>query len=84
MKKLIIPAALAVLLVGCSHHDALKDAPASVNNDTANVITMPDHFPNIAWKCIGLNGVYVNTRDAGVNMVVVEGDTNCGGKVVGG
>lgn len=68
----------AIVLASCSHHPALKDAPAkSTDVSGAAIVNMPDQFPNVAWKCAGVNGIYVNTRVAGVNLVVVINDPNC-------
>jgi hypothetical protein len=78
MRRLVLASAGVVLLVGCSHHPALKDAPVkSISDGGATVVNMPDQFPNVAWKCAGVNGVYVNTRTAGVNMVIITNDPNC-------
>jgi hypothetical protein len=57
----------------------LGDAPVGRRDDSpAEVINMPNRFPNIATKCDGHgHRIYVNTRTAG-NITVI-GDPTCPG-----
>lgn len=75
----LIVLTIGLLIVsGCSHHPALKDAPITGTDlSGAHIVNMPDEFPNVAWKCAGVNGLYVNTRSAGVNFIVITNDPNC-------
>lgn len=75
MKRALILS--TILVAGCGA-SATSDAPTkSTDMSGADIVNMPDEFPNIAFKCLGANGIYVNTRTGGVNMIVVENDTNC-------
>ncbi len=60
----------------------IRDAPvepaADQNNLPAHVITFPDTFANVLFKCDGKNGLYVTSRDAA--PVVVANDPNCAPK----
>jgi len=52
------------------------DAPVGKSNDSAAyVINMPDTFMNLAWRCVGENGIYTHTREAA--PVIVPADPNC-------
>lgn len=64
------------------------DSPVGVVDDSpAEVVNMPDRFANVAFKCLGPNGIYSTTSDAPV--VVIANDDNCarphqgGGMAVG-
>lgn len=74
-------ALLALALTGCDKQtEPFKDAPrASMNNDPAAVITMPDGFNNIASKCDGPNRVYtIYHADSTYGAVaVVANDPRC-------
>ena len=39
------------------------------------VVNFPDRFHNVAWKCVGANGIYTHTREA--PPIVIAGDPNC-------
>ena len=77
MKKLLIPAALVALAAcGASDSRGIGDAGVKSYDDTkAVVVNMPDQFSNVAFKCLGPNGIYVTTRQAA--PVVVKDDPNC-------
>ncbi len=73
-----------IALAGCSQGGygethGIKDAPVEPadkqNNGPAHIITMPDGFQNIAFKCDGKNGIYTHTRVAA--PVIVANDPNC-------
>jgi hypothetical protein len=82
MKKLTTITALAAVLAisACSPDGAVNDSPVGeVDELPSNVISNPDLFANVAVKCYGVNGVYVTTRDNGVNFVLAVNDPECGG-----
>lgn len=71
---------LLFLFVACDSYNTERgrgDAPVgTVVDDPVSVRQMPDAFGNIAYTCIGVDGIYVNTREAA--PVVVPNDPNCG------
>lgn len=75
-------AAAALLLTGCGDKwsEPFQDAPRKgVNNGPATIITMPDGFNNVSFKCNGRTGVYVIYHgDAKYGAVsAVASDPNC-------
>lgn len=80
-KKLLIVAAMAVALVGCSQGEygrthGIRDAPVGNQDDTAAfIINFPDQFENVAFKCHGVDGIYTTTRQA--PPVVIVNDPAC-------
>jgi hypothetical protein len=66
-------AATCVLLTGCSGHGS---APiGKVDDSPATVVNFPSGYPNVAFKCLGPNGIYSGERRGGVS--VVANDANC-------
>jgi hypothetical protein len=43
------------------------------------IINMPDHFPNVAFKCRGSKGIYVtnNTSSGSGSPAVIPNDPEC-------
>jgi hypothetical protein len=90
VKKLTtIVAALAVTaaLSGCGVNEYKEDrgrgdAPVSTenNDDPANIVSMPNNFANVAYKCVGPDMVYVTSRpsdSAGHGIFVVPNHPDC-------
>lgn len=89
MKRRITIAAVTALLVlaGTAGCDAFKeaqgnaDAPiARTERDGWTVMASPDHFPNIAFRCFGPNGLYnpkTSESDGSRQLVVVANDPKC-------
>lgn len=80
MKRLVLIGLAALALAGCgqSWNDkhGLGDAPVGNANDgPAYIVNMPDTFMNVAFKCLGPNGVYAHTREAA--PVIIKDDANC-------
>lgn len=81
MKVRIALAALAAVATtgACSSFNDSRgrgDAPVSKYDDSpARVINMPDKFANVAFKCMGVNGIYSTTRAAA--PVVIANDPEC-------
>lgn len=74
-------AAITVLAACDDDRGARKDLPNSqqeFDEDTANVILMPDRFPGMVWRCFGDDDTtgYYTTTDRGV--WIVYNDPNCG------
>jgi hypothetical protein len=67
---------LTTIAVGCSDTTPTGDAGTkSVDDSPAHVVNMPNGFMNIAFKCMGVNGIYAHTRTAA--PVVVPNDPEC-------
>lgn len=45
-------------------------------NSPADIINFSDKYPNVEFKCNGVDGIYVNTRKDGF-MVVIPNDPQC-------
>ena len=82
MRTRLTIAAAGVFLVGaagCQSYNERRgkgDAPVGATDDTpAKVVNFPNGFMNVAFKCIGPNGVYAHTREAA--PAVVPDDPNC-------
>lgn len=84
IRRLAIPLMVAVLLGGCEardDNDGAGDAPIkAVDDGPWIVVNGVDRYPNIAWKCVGSNGVYT-ARNADATHArmfqVVPNDPNC-------
>lgn len=74
-------AAIATLgLAACSRDEQLDDAPVGQIDDTPSfIMTNVDQFPNIAFRCYGVNGIYTTTREAAGAITIVANDPQCGG-----
>ena len=62
--------------------ERFKDAPrGEVNNDPADIVTMPDGFSNVSAKCDGPNRVYVvfKSNSAYGSVAVAPNDARCRG-----
>ena len=46
------------------------------NHPVPRVIEFSDKYPNIEFKCNGVNGIYTNTRSLGY-FVVIANDPEC-------
>ena len=60
--------------------ERFKDAPrGQVNNDPADIVTMPDGFSNVSSKCDGPNRVYVvfKSNSAYGAVAVAPNDPRC-------
>ena len=83
--------ALAGCNVGADHHKGMGDAGVQQSrvatiapnqgsvgqqNDPANVINFSDKYPDVEFKCNGLDGIYTDTRSSGF-FVVVPSDPQC-------
>lgn len=67
-----------IALVGCADTSPVGDAPTGeVDDSPAYIVNMPDTFMNVAFKCMGHNGIYAHTRQA--SPVIVANDPECGG-----
>jgi hypothetical protein len=75
-----------VLLAGCGvipnkswdRSHGLGDGPVGTIDGThAYIVEFPNGFMNLAFKCHGTDGLYVNTKSA--TPVVVPNDANCQG-----
>jgi hypothetical protein len=80
LKILVIAFAVAATaLTGCSSYNDSRgkgDAPIGKYDDAPVFVrNQPDGFQNVAFSCIGLNGVYTTTREAA--PVVIADDPNC-------
>jgi len=85
MRRAIIPiAGLLLLAAGCSqgsygNSHGIRDAPVesagNQNNGPAHIITFPNGFENVAFKCDGVVGIYTTTRQAA--PVVIPNDPHC-------
>jgi len=72
---------VTLALTGCSKHNDERgkgDAPVANkrgDDSPATVVNFPDGFMNVAFKCLGPNGIYAHTRAA--SPVVIKDDPNC-------
>jgi hypothetical protein len=69
----------AIAVAGCSKFNddrGIGDAPADQQPDRpVKVWAGPDRFMNVGAYCIGVNGIYIHTREAA--PVVIPNDPNC-------
>lgn len=83
---MLLTVATAAVITGCSASEGggAGDAPiARTENQGWVVLNNVDHYPNIAFRCFGPNGIYApRTPDNGSGrpVVVVTNDPNCGSK----
>lgn len=74
-----LAATALVVLASCGEYNDKRgrgDAPVASTDDTpAVVVNFPDLFMNVAFKCLGSNGIYTHTREGA--PIVVPNDTNC-------
>jgi hypothetical protein len=75
--------AVGVAACGDKGTEQFRDAPrgADLNNEPADILTMPDGFSNVAHKCDGPNMVYVifhENRPYG-SVAVAPNDPRCKG-----
>jgi hypothetical protein len=81
MKKLILVAVPLLMVLGCTddkQHGFKDIAPEAGNlqdDRPPHIINEPDDFMNIAFKCMGVNGIYAHTREAA--PVIVPNDPMC-------
>lgn len=84
MKRLAL-VALALVLAGCGQDykesQGINDAPiARTDNAGWVVLSAPDQFPNIAFRCMGPNGIYnprLASKDSARTITVVPNDPQC-------
>ena len=75
----VIAIAVATFLTGCDR-GARKDLPQEnqqLDQSDADVIVMPDRFPNITHKCSGTTGFWTTTGGA---VWIMFRDPDCGGE----
>lgn len=86
MKKIVLIAAVPVLMLGLSacdtskYSEQFKDAPRGATNEgAADTLTFPDGFSNAASKCDHGNRVYVLFHENGAYgaIAVVPQDPTC-------
>lgn len=88
MKRIIGASALALTIVGglvsCDAYkesQGTSDAPiARTEKDGWVVLASPDQFPNVAFRCMGVNGIYnprLASKDAAREITVVVNDPQC-------
>jgi hypothetical protein len=79
LRRKIVLATALLALVACDR-GARKDLPQGSQNldeSTADIILMPDQFPNLAHKCLDTTGMWTVTD----NWVwIVYNDRMCGGE----
>lgn len=75
--RVAVATGVVVLLASCSNdRRGLGDAPVGPKDDSpAQIVNFPDTFMNVAFKCLGANGIYTHTREAA--PVVIKDDSNC-------
>jgi hypothetical protein len=81
----ILAALMILVLAGCNSGfgkitEPYKDAPrGATNNQSADIITMPDGFNNVSAKCDGPNRVYVvyHSNSAYGAVAVAPNDPRC-------
>lgn len=80
MKRFIIAAVAATLVLASCGADntQLDDAPVGQIDDTPSfIMTNVDQFPNIAFRCMGANGLYTTTREGAGALKIVVNDPEC-------
>lgn len=58
--------------------DIAPEAGSLQDDRSPHIINEPDKFANVAFKCMGVNGIYVSTREA--PPVIVPNDPMCAAK----
>lgn len=76
------PLVLILGVAACSDHDndARQDLPVDAqHNDLsdAQIVVMPDGFPNIAHKCLDTTGFWTTTDRT---LIIIYNDRQCGGE----
>lgn len=85
MRVLAVATLAALTLTGCGSSkltEPFQDAPrGETNNGSADVMTFPDGFSNVATKCDGPNRVYVLFKGDAVygSVAVAPNDPRCTG-----
>lgn len=82
MRRTLAIAAVAVAALGLTACDrgARRDLPSDSQNldeSIADIILMPDQFPNVAHKCLDTAGIWTVTADW---VWIVYNDPRCGGE----
>lgn len=87
MRKTIVLTALAVILLAGCDLDGYKESQGNADAPIARtekygwtVMASPDHFPNIAFRCFGVNGIYnpkTSESDSARVPVIVPNDPQC-------
>jgi hypothetical protein len=84
IRRFVFAVAAVALLSGCEardDNDGAGDAPiARVDDSGWTVYNGVDRYPNIAFKCVGPNGLYTarNADESHARMFqVVPNDPNC-------
>lgn len=80
VKRLTVIAVVVLVASGCQGYNDKRGrggAPINLPSDDspAEVVNFPDKFHNVAFKCMGVNGIYTHTREAA--PVVVPNDPMC-------
>lgn len=77
MKRILVVTAMLLTFAACSNDEEGRgDAGVGDWDDTpAHVINMPDSFMNVAFKCMGVNGIYAHTREGA--PIVIPNDPMC-------
>lgn len=82
MTRWIGAVALVGVLAACADTSPTGDAPTGdVDDSPARIVNFPNHFMNVAFKCLGPNGIYAHTRPAA--PVIVANDPLCKGTTNG-
>jgi hypothetical protein len=85
-RLIIVATALVVALSGCSldfyqESQGNADAPITrTERDGWTVMASPDHWPNIAFRCFGANGIYnpkTSEKDTARSLIIVPNDPQC-------
>lgn len=79
MRFLFVVVLVALLLLGCTENTPTDDLSddAGVYDETGwTVVLNFDEFPNVGYRCIGSDRVYVTTRIA-LPLIVVPNSPDC-------
>lgn len=76
----VVLSTVAIASCGANSSRGRGDAPVGQQDKApARVINMPDHYPNVAFKCLGTTGIYVSSHDKNdTQPTVVPRDPACG------
>ena len=68
---------VGLVLTSCSSDTrGTGDAPVGPYDDSpARIVNFPNNFANVAFKCLGHNGIYSSTREA--PPVIIVNDPEC-------
>lgn len=77
MKNILGSIAIVLVVSSCGDTSSTGDSdrPTSIDDTGPVVINFPDTFMNIAFKCLGKNGLYSHTRPG--SPVVIVNDPMC-------